>query len=260
MGQLVMEKRILFIETKPSFIIRTICEKLKDLGFTCLQSSTDISEIGKSAEQMDMFLVNLTEDVKDNAELFTYLRDLCIEGDKTIFFCAYSDDMDMAKKYIPDEIIGKVFERPLNAKAIVDDIAAFTTIGQLTANQKHILVVDDSGEMLRTVKSWLGNKYRISLANSATSAISFLAVNKPDLILLDYEMPVCSGPMMLQMIRSEVKTEDIPVIFLTGKGDAESVKAVLSLKPQGYILKSHTPTQIIETIDNFFEMRKMTLV
>ncbi|MCQ2520157.1 MAG: response regulator [Lachnospiraceae bacterium] len=255
-----MEKNIVFIESKPSFIIRTISEKLKENGFECMHSTTDISTIGRYAETAEMFLVNLTDDIKESAELFTYLRDVCIEGEKPIFFCAYLDDMNMAKKYLPASTIMKVFERPLNAKAIVDEISMYTKLGELTANQKHILVVDDSGEMLRTVKTWLGAKYKVSLANSAASAISFLAVNKPDLILLDYEMPVCSGPVMLQMIRSEVKTGDIPVMFLTGKGDAESVKSVLALKPQGYILKSHTPSQIIETIDNFFEMRKTTLV
>ena len=94
------------------------------------------------------------------------------------------------------------------------------------------------------------------MTNSATSAIAFLAVNEPDLILLDYEMPVCSGPQMLQMIRSEIKTENIPVIFLTAKGDKESVAKVLSLKPQGYLLKSMKPSQIVEAIDNFFATQK----
>ena len=111
--------------------------------------------------------------------------------------------------------------------------------------------------MLRTIKGWLDGKYRVSMVNSATSAISFLAINKPDLILLDYEMPICSGPQMLGMLRAEIKTETIPVIFLTSKGDKESVAAVLSLKPQGYLLKSMPPNAIVEAIDNFFTAQKM---
>ena len=50
----------------------------------------------------------------------------------------------------------------------------------------------------------------------------YIADNKPDLILLDYEMPVTSGPQVLEMIRSETKTDTIPVIFLTGKGDRKA--------------------------------------
>ena len=61
---------------------------------------------------------------------------------------------------------------------------------------------------------------------------------------------------MLEMIRSEIKTESVPVIFLTAKGDKESVAKVLSLKPQGYLLKSMPPFQIVESIDNFFASQK----
>lgn len=79
---------------------------------------------------------------------------------------------------------------------------------------------------------------------------------EPDLILLDYEMPVCSGQQFLEMIRAEVSTSMIPVIFLTAKGDKESVKSVLALKPAGYLLKTMAAEQIVESIDNFFEKNK----
>ena len=116
--------------------------------------------------------------------------------------------------------------------------------------------MDDSGQMLRTIKGWLEGKYRVSMVNSAVNAITFLSTNTPDLILLDYEMPVCSGPQMLGMIRAEVTTESIPVIFLTSKGDRESVSKVLSLKPQGYLLKTMPPEDIIASIDGFFAKQK----
>ena len=46
---------------------------------------------------------------------------------------------------------------------------------------------------------------------------------------------------------------DIPVIFLTSKNDKESILKVMELKPEGYILKSTPPKQILEEIDHFFE-------
>ena len=62
--------------------------------------------------------------------------------------------------------------------------------------------------------------------------------------------------MMLQMIRSETSTEKLPVIFLTSKGDKESVQKVLSLKPDGYLLKSMTSDKIVSAVDTFFETQK----
>ncbi len=80
----------------------------------------------------------------------------------------------------------------------------------------------------------------------------YVADNQPDLILLDYEMPVTSGPQVLEMLRSEPKTAKIPVIFLTCKGDRDSVVQVLALKPEGYILKSSGRDKLVESVGSFF--------
>lgn len=84
----------------------------------------------------------------------------------------------------------------------------------------------------------------------------YIADNRPDLILLDYEMPVISGPQVLEMIRSETKVDSIPVIFLTGKGDRESVMKVLELKPDGYLLKTTDKAALLKSLEDFFEKRK----
>ena len=69
-------------------------------------------------------------------------------------------------------------------------------------------------------------------------------------------MPVVDGRQVLEMIRTETDFCDVPVIFLTSKNDKESIMKVLDLKPEGYLLKSMEPTQIMQEIDTFFEKRK----
>ena len=125
-------------------------------------------------------------------------------------------------------------------------------------NKKIVLVVDDSGAVLRNVKGWLEDKYQVVLANSGTMAIKYLSTNRPDLVLLDYEMPILDGRQVLQMIRSEIEFADIPVIFLTSKGDRESVMQVMALKPDGYLLKTLPPEEIRQSVDNFFERQKIS--
>ena len=85
----------------------------------------------------------------------------------------------------------------------------------------------------------------------------YIADNKPDLILLDYEMPVISGPQVLEMIRSESKVQSTPVIFLTGKGDRESVMKVMELRPDGYLLKSLPREKILASVREFFATHKL---
>lgn len=63
----------------------------------------------------------------------------------------------------------------------------------------------------------------MTIVTSGAQAMMYVADNQPDLILLDYEMPVTSGPQVLEMLRSEPKTAKIPVIFLTGKGGRDKL-------------------------------------
>lgn len=117
---------------------------------------------------------------------------------------------------------------------------------------KTILVVDDNPTMLRTVQTMLSQKYKVTFATSGTQAIAAVGRAKPDLILLDYDMPVCNGKMTLQMLRSEEETREIPVVFLTGISDPGYVQEVLALHPQGYLLKPPAEDKLFETLDKVF--------
>ncbi|MCM1160879.1 MAG: response regulator [Roseburia sp.] len=118
--------------------------------------------------------------------------------------------------------------------------------------KKKILVVDDSDFVRSKIVSLFKNDYEVTEVNSSISAIQSITVNRPDLVLLDYEMPVCDGRQTLEMIRSEKVIANIPVIFLTGRGDRESVKKVMALKPEGYLLKTMPEEQIKKIVDDFF--------
>ncbi len=123
-------------------------------------------------------------------------------------------------------------------------------------NQKRkILVVDDSDVFRQAMKELLGSDYEVALAKSGVSAIRSLTLDRPDLVLLDYEMPVCDGYQVLGMIRSEESIADIPVIFMSGRVDKERVDKILALKPAGYLLKTLKPAEIKHSIDQFFNRK-----
>lgn len=123
----------------------------------------------------------------------------------------------------------------------------------ITSSKKKVLVVDDSDFMLKTLQDLLGNDYEVIVAKSGLSAIRGITLDRPDLILLDYEMPVCDGSQVLGMIRGEKDFSDIPVIFLTSRVDRESVRKVIELKPDGYLSKSLAPADVKKEVDHFFE-------
>ena len=141
-----------------------------------------------------------------------------------------------------------------NAMAEVEKYLNQNQADKIAARKKKkILVVDDSDFMLETMRQLLGEDYAVLTATSGLSAFRSITLDRPDLVLLDYEMPVCKGSQILEMIRSEKDFADIPVIFLTSKVDRESVKKVVELKPQGYLSKSLSPEQVKKEVDLFFE-------
>lgn len=121
--------------------------------------------------------------------------------------------------------------------------------------KKRVLVVDDEPILLRSIKTWLGDDFEVSLVNSGEAALQFLDMHPVDLVLLDYKMPTMDGPEVLKRIRMDDNLEKLPVMFLTAKNDRESVMTVMSLKPEGYILKSKSPAEIKQAVLDFFKNR-----
>ena len=114
-------------------------------------------------------------------------------------------------------------------------------------------MVDDSVTVRQGIRKLLDEDYDVTPAQSGTAALRCMILDKPDLVLLDYEMPVCDGQQVLEMMRSEEVFADIPIIFLTGRADPETVKKLIALKPDGYLVKGLKPAQIKQKIDEYFE-------
>ena len=85
---------------------------------------------------------------------------------------------------------------------------------------KKILIVDDNELNIMIVLNVLGNRYDVSVALSATEAFEAIDDELPDLIVLDIVMEGISGLEVCKKIKSEKKTEHIPVVFLTAAHDA----------------------------------------
>ncbi|MCR5116111.1 MAG: response regulator [Lachnospiraceae bacterium] len=253
----MVENRVLFVSDRETFIVKSIIKKLESERVICDFATIDVKAISKYKDNDYALTYFYIDDKSDfNIEGMTYLRDLCIDKDSELYLIGYEETVSELKKRIFQGHIAGEYYRPVNAGQLVEEVLKEVDKEKSMCHKKHILVVDDSGVMLSTIKEWLGDKYRVTPVNSALNAITFLSKEKPDLILLDYEMPACSGPKFLEMLRADVSLSDIPVIFLTGRDDAESVKSVIALRPAGYLLKSLPKEKIVGEVDAFFAKQK----
>ncbi len=126
---------------------------------------------------------------------------------------------------------------------------------ETTSKKKRILVVDDNGTTLRTMKAMLEDFYEVAVAISGAQAMTSIGKKRPDLILLDYEMPICDGKMTLEMIRADEEMKNIPVVFLTAINDRANIEAVLKLKPEGYFLKPPIKERLLAEIEKLLNKK-----
>ena len=246
---------ILVVAETQGYLMLSLQEKLKIKDYQTLTVPADINAISRVQLPLHAILIYMDEKLLAKQNALVYLRDKAIEDELPVFLIGDNNELLFVQKLFPTDVIARTFLRPLNLVAVCETLDAYLKV-KGENYQKKILVVDDSGAMLRNVKNWLGGRYDVILANSGTMAMKYLEMNRPDLVLLDYEMPNYDGKEVLKMIRKEKDLADIPVIFLTGKDDRESVMNVMALKPEGYLLKTMEPEQIVAAVDDFFAKGK----
>lgn len=111
-----------------------------------------------------------------------------------------------------------------------------------------ILAVDDS-KMIRMLikKTFTPLKCQIVEAENGEEGLAAALREKPDIIMLDVNMPVMRGDEMLDKLRNEYGMKDIPVIMLTAEGVKENVAQIRDLGVSDYIVKPFKGEQLIES-------------
>jgi CheY-like chemotaxis protein len=119
-----------------------------------------------------------------------------------------------------------------------------------------ILVVDDEPDYLTTVQcrlEWC--HYEVITATNGEEALEKAVSEKPDLILLDTNMPVMNGHEMLEHLRRHPSLKDVPVIMVTARCEAEDVAAASAYGIADYVAKPFDFTELMEKIANALENR-----
>lgn len=242
---------IVIVSEVQSYLILSLKSWFEQAEYDVTMVGADINAINKIEETPAAMVLYVDENLLEELQTLNFIKDKAAEGDIPIFTVGDLDELNSVEKIITKNLVRQRFQRPINVNEVVSSISHYEK-KHGRHNKKKILVVDDSGTMLRNVKGWLEESYQVSLANSAAMAIKAISTNRPDLMLLDYEMPIVDGKQVLEMIRSEHDFADIPVIFLTSREDQETKDSAMALKPEGYLLKSMEPGEIIQAIDDFF--------
>lgn len=118
--------------------------------------------------------------------------------------------------------------------------------------KKTILCIDDISSNLFTIRSVIeslaDDKYEVVTALSATKGLSMLLKQRVDLILLDVMMPEVNGFEAAKMIKSNKKTKDIPIIFVTANKDDETIENCYACGGSDYVTKPFNHVELLARI------------
>ena len=127
------------------------------------------------------------------------------------------------------------------------------------ANKK-VLVVDDEIHIVHVVAIKLRNNgYDVISAGNGANALKLVQEEKPDIVVTDFQMPVMNGLELIENLRSDTSTENIPVILLTARGFAIDDEQKQKLRVSAILSKPFSPKELLRSIEDIL-YQKLTMV
>ena len=114
---------------------------------------------------------------------------------------------------------------------------------------KHILVVDDVSTNLKCIGLILKNKYKLTMVKSGRAALDCLKSVIPDLILLDIYMQEMNGYEVMEHLKENPETSNIPVILLTADAEEDVEERGVALGAADFIRKPFEPQMFLNSIE-----------
>lgn len=121
-------------------------------------------------------------------------------------------------------------------------------------NKRHIVMVDDEPVNLELAENVLKENYKLTKLISGAQLLTFLTKVKPDMILLDVQMPEMNGYEVIEKLTSDPQLKDIPIIFLTGQDSVESERQGFSMGAKDFIRKPFDNDIMLARISSQMEL------
>lgn len=112
-----------------------------------------------------------------------------------------------------------------------------------------VLIVDDQPDIRRMIHFALSDEYKLLEAADGQAALTLMHVYKPDVVLLDIMMPGgLDGLQVLKTIRSTPELQDIKVIMVSARGQAQDYELGMRSGANAYFVKPFSPAQLLSAI------------
>ena len=119
------------------------------------------------------------------------------------------------------------------------------------SDRKKLLLVDDDPNLILLVKDYLEfNGYEVITAGHGREAMKILEEEIPDLIVCDVMMPEMDGYTLVERVRQDARTNWIPVLFLSAKGQSQDRVKGLNTGADVYMVKPFEPEELVAQVES----------
>lgn len=125
---------------------------------------------------------------------------------------------------------------------------------EIDAFGMHLLCIDDSATQLAVYREQLEGMFRVTCAETYEVAVACLTSSRPDLIILDMEMPRVTGLEFLDILRYTPNYGQIPVIIVSGNNNPADVKEAFRRGAADYVRKPYDSEELILRINRLFQL------
>ncbi|MGF1486314.1 MAG: response regulator transcription factor [Prochloraceae cyanobacterium] len=118
-------------------------------------------------------------------------------------------------------------------------------------DSKQLLLIDDDPNLILLVKDYLEFRgYQVLTAENGREALEILQESLPDMIICDVMMPEMDGHTLVQQIRKNSRTNWIPVLFLSAKGQSQDRVKGLNVGADVYMVKPFEPEELVAQVES----------
>lgn len=122
---------------------------------------------------------------------------------------------------------------------------------------RRIVVADDSADMRDYLRGLLSPKYRVEAVGDGEQALQAVARERPALVLADVMMPRCSGLQLLERLRGNEQTRDVPIVLLSARAGEEARVEGLHAGADDYLVKPFSGRELLARIGTLLELTRM---
>lgn len=248
-----MREDICFITASDhGFLIGKLRHLFEMAGIDVHMCSDDTTDIKNQRGDARIFVYYARAAYSRVDATMAYLSNMCYDEHKSLYLIGGESFLERALASDRCNAVSDTYVHPVDSGQIVKDIRDKFVAHSDFERRKDLLIVDDDDDFLELMDNWLGAKYDVIGVNTGVEVLDRIREYRCDLILLDYEVSDMNGYELMEKVRSNPLTADIPLIFLTDINDKESVMNIIRRKPDGYLLKTTRKAELLDVLERFF--------